>query len=415
VPTVARDLERVCLKCLEKDPTRRYNTAAELAQDLESWLDFRPISIRPESSAARAWRWCRTHPALATVVAGAAFVLAATAAVTTSIAQEYEQLRIRHILNANSYAAESKAGEVLAQLRELSNPLARCAADPRVANLLATPLDPQAQPSHADRLLVECGAKSVFDSVAIVSQKGDELARLPRRQGPPHSWRALHSDFFADVRELAGSGDRAIHVGKVIRPDDHNERYVSLSAPVFDADNRWLGLVHVMVQMTAFLESLRLLDSGNQMALLAGVEEPLPQSAVARPADDGGMVLLHDVLGSARIGASESTWLDELNVRRRAAGRNPFRTSEERKHSLEDNPTAHALTSFGQRWLAGFAPVGHTGYAVVVQTQYDGATEAVRRALWRLIGGSSAVLLLGASVVFALARTLQARIRARRV
>src|SRR5438132_821867 len=66
-----RDLETICARCLERDPKARYQSAADLATDLELWLNGKPIIARPVLPPARIWRWSRRNPKLvATGVAG---------------------------------------------------------------------------------------------------------------------------------------------------------------------------------------------------------------------------------------------------------------------------------------------------------------------------------------------------------
>jgi serine/threonine protein kinase len=64
VPSLSRDLETICARCLERNPKARYQSAGDLAADLERWLDRRPIIARPVSTAARIWRWSRRNPKL---------------------------------------------------------------------------------------------------------------------------------------------------------------------------------------------------------------------------------------------------------------------------------------------------------------------------------------------------------------
>jgi eukaryotic-like serine/threonine-protein kinase len=74
-PAIPRDLELICLKCLEKEPAARYGSAAELAQDLERWLESGPIIARATTPSKRGWRWAKRNRALSAVCAALVIVL----------------------------------------------------------------------------------------------------------------------------------------------------------------------------------------------------------------------------------------------------------------------------------------------------------------------------------------------------
>lgn len=74
--SIPRDLETICLKCLAKEPSRRYSSAVALSEDLRAYLEQRPIAARPTSGAERFRLWCRRRPAFASVLAALVIVTA---------------------------------------------------------------------------------------------------------------------------------------------------------------------------------------------------------------------------------------------------------------------------------------------------------------------------------------------------
>lgn len=103
-PSVPRDLETICLKCLEKEPSRRYPTAQALADELKRFLANEPIQARPLGPAGKVWRWCRRKPQAASLGAAAllVFLLGFAGVVWQWRRAEAEALLARR----NAYAAD---------------------------------------------------------------------------------------------------------------------------------------------------------------------------------------------------------------------------------------------------------------------------------------------------------------------
>jgi hypothetical protein len=129
--TVPRDLEVICLKCLAKDPRRRYPSAQALADDLRAWLSSLPIAARPVGPAARAWLWCKRRPAVAAlsgllvVVAWAGLAAAGTqwrAAVANAVAAARSAVRAEvnaHLAREHEKAAIERGEDVARSSRRL--------------------------------------------------------------------------------------------------------------------------------------------------------------------------------------------------------------------------------------------------------------------------------------------------------
>ncbi len=117
---IPRDLETVCLKCLEKSPDRRYPTAEALAADLGLWLAGRPIRARRVSPINRGWRWCRRHRAVAGLLFAWLLTLAAGTVVLFLLLGMAEADRV-HLAEANrrAMAQEKVAETTVSELRAI--------------------------------------------------------------------------------------------------------------------------------------------------------------------------------------------------------------------------------------------------------------------------------------------------------
>src|SRR5262249_30238676 len=120
-PDLPRDLDTLCLRCLEKHPRRRYAGAAALADDLRRFLDGRPIHARPVRAWERVWKWLRRRPATAGLLAVTA---AALAGLVLGAVLYSAQLR-RHNVELGATAAREREQRELADRRP-ANPGMRC-------------------------------------------------------------------------------------------------------------------------------------------------------------------------------------------------------------------------------------------------------------------------------------------------
>ncbi len=106
---IPRDLETICLKAMAKEPSRRYQSAQALADDLQRFLSGKPIAARPVRRAERAWRWCRRNPMVASLSAAIVLALVSGTIISTYFAAD---------AIAQKKVADEKAAEALTNARQ---------------------------------------------------------------------------------------------------------------------------------------------------------------------------------------------------------------------------------------------------------------------------------------------------------
>jgi formylglycine-generating enzyme required for sulfatase activity len=102
-PQTPRDLETICLKCLRKEPARRYASAEELADDLRRFQAREPIRARPVGAVERTWKWARRRPALAALLGVVLLALVSLAVLSGNLAAA------RHDADEKRQTAEKEA------------------------------------------------------------------------------------------------------------------------------------------------------------------------------------------------------------------------------------------------------------------------------------------------------------------
>lgn len=176
-PTVPRDLETICLKCLQKQPGKRYPTAVALRDDLRRYLDNRSILARRTSAWEQFIRWVKRHPSRAAMIGlSAIFLLAGVVAgvwFDRQLAQELDRTNQAQLITEEALVAQA-AGRLDAELREL-------ATVPRVvAN--AVEAGEAVRPEWLRRL-VEADDRLFGIAVALEPGTDGDFALLAQRSG----------------------------------------------------------------------------------------------------------------------------------------------------------------------------------------------------------------------------------------
>ncbi len=117
-PHLPRELETICLKCLQKEPRRRYASATELAEDVSRFLGKRPIHARPVGAVERGIRWCRRNPVVAGLTAVILVMLGGASAVSLAFGVWANRERASAVAAAEDEAGMRRHAEAAAEAEQ---------------------------------------------------------------------------------------------------------------------------------------------------------------------------------------------------------------------------------------------------------------------------------------------------------
>ncbi len=379
-PRVSAPIAAICLKCLQKDPSKRYENATVLTERLEAVRDGRPIPEVPEGRATRIVRWVRRH-------AGALLLAATAAALVLSVAGHFlfraasRAGRREEILEGNVFTARFAANVILGRMQEWATRVESMARSPELVELLSAwnkslkdrpysrPEDVRERP-EAKRLqefLNNLPKEPLVVNWHLMDTHGVMVARTPAAiVGVDFRER----DYFKGTLGHVGrKGLASVHVSSVYRSQMDGLDKFDICAPVVEGSTV-IGVVAVAVTTDPTL-GVPHIQSQQRKVVLIGPWDPSPPNKLLpteRPPEF--VVLLHPSM----VPGQEAVPLDR--------GMLPAGFPRTCDHELSLNDTRPAKTlmksdyrdpfasrdpQYRGRWLAGFAPVGSTGFVVIVQ------------------------------------------------
>ena len=397
-----RFLRTFVLNALEKEPALRYQTAQAFAEDLQRALDEKPpqhLPLRPVQ--ARIWHWVRRTPFVAAVLVWvAAFVVVVSQGLNVVNTEQRRALDQRQL--DNSAMASLQAVAMKFQLQEYARRMAELARDPAVRSLLNEPTIVSPAQALIDRM-------GPFNTVFVMAADGQQRARSTRREWWYLKRSFAFRDYFRSARLLAQTvchpaasgatkwtGESAGYIARAYSSEHNGMFEFAISAPVCD-ERGWVGIVAGTIPVKAALGSVLLADDDERhiSALIGPRDNERMNGSRALPT--GFTFVAHPRLQQGEL--REQSNLDPTSLRAELGIPSDSGARRYTKPLRIDDYVDPLFPS--QRWAAAFAPVGVSGYVVVVQTRRE--SPSVPRLLFDLLAVPAGIpLSLALAVLVAL-------------
>jgi serine/threonine-protein kinase len=403
-PMTPRDLETICLKCLQKDPRRRYASALELAEELGRFLRHEPIQARRVGVPSRFAMWCRRNPVVAALLGVAAALTMLVVVLLLLRLADWSDRRAK-VLSSNVFAANHLANTILVELWKMAEAVDQTANDPKLRALLKREdlegMKHYFEETHRrdpERRIIGPDGKSAFHTWHIVNKDGILLADVPAPKKSVIHRPFMGRDYFTGANRHMGVQGRArVHVSRAYLSVNDELYKITLSAVVYDGDNgrgNSLGVVSATIPANARLGTLQLQDPDHTAVLVTRVDKRnphVPPPKVERePAEY--LILVHpgysDESEYGRGKKAEVLPRERLRAVTPPVPGDEFISRQQLLDAAEavddgyEDPVGATNPAYAGRWLAGFAPVGNTELVVIVQQKREEWSDALGMWFW---------------------------------
>jgi serine/threonine-protein kinase len=376
-PSIPRDLETVCLKCLEKPVTRRIASAEELADELQRWQEGRPIRTQPVGPYGHFSRWCKRNPVAAILAFTAAALMLTGGLLWMESAQrrKVEKERVieqvaqrKEILRSSEYVAVLVASILHNRLEELRKMVDEAGGSPELSSLLMAHYTDGLNGYLKRFAESRIGSEGYypFKTSAIFDPNGIMLAHshTPRLIGESFS----HRDYMKGALRLAKErGGAPVYISRIYRSESESlfkfgiPRVVRTKGGTGDV----IGVILAAITTSRTMGMPHIEDQRYVIVLVGrGDMNPAP----GKQAPPKYMIVLHPSYPEA----------EQLEPDRGPGS--PVAFPEDRLAVLtggqfEDyqDPVGKRDPDYRGRWLVGSAPVKDTEFVVIVQVKYDEA------------------------------------------
>jgi tRNA A-37 threonylcarbamoyl transferase component Bud32 len=375
VPGISRELDAVCMAALNREPRARHASAASLADNLERALARLPPHWPKTPRRRRAVLWTVRHPFLAvSAVLGAALLLAADWFTLASVRKRHAEVEAA-TLHVNAALASAQARAVLTLFEKFATHAVRTALDPEV-RAIAERGDIVTAPPVLQRVYERTRN---FDSVGVFTTDARIIARYPEPDagflGREFGFRAYNQCIRAVVKKAEiglRPAEPEVCVSPAYRGESSGQIEFTIAAPLYSDTGTYVGFVILNKHAKHTLEEIDI-DDAYRSGQITAVFGQRGRDRLSAPTTDRSRLtaVAHPGLFSV-----EERTLDPLLSRKLI------------EHFGEQAPPGSQLRQLRVRpWeeadyvdpvtreprLAGFAPVGNTGFVVGVSTPKEGA------------------------------------------